>query len=139
MTIKVKIKKIHPDAKLPTYAHDGDAAMDVYAVEKNVTDKYIEYKTGLKFEVPKNYVMLVFPRSSISNKDLLQSNSVGVLDSGYRGELLIRFKKFGDDVYEVGERVAQIMIVPYPEIEMIEVEELSESERGEGGWGSTGK
>jgi dUTP pyrophosphatase len=138
MSVKVKIKKIHPDAKTPEYAKPGDAGMDVYAISKNETDKFIEYGSGLAVEVPENHVMLIFPRSSVTKKDLMLKNSVGVLDSGYRGELVFRFNKFGNDIYDVGERVGQIMVLPYPKIEIQEVEELSESERGEGGFGSTG-
>ena len=138
--VVVKIKKIHPDAVIPKYAKLGDAGMDVVAISKKefIGSKYIEYETGLSLEVPEGYVCLIFPRSSISNKDLLLCNSVGVLDSGYRGELIFRFKKFGEDVYEVGDRIGQIMIIPYPNVEIQEVDELNESARGEGGWGSTG-
>ena len=134
----VKIKKIHPDAVVPKYAKPGDAGMDVVAIDREITEKYVEYKTGLCLEIPEGYVCLIFPRSSISNKDLILCNSVGVLDSGYRGELILRFQKFGEDVYQVGERIGQIMIIPYPNAEIREVEELSETARGEGGWGSTG-
>jgi len=136
--MKVKIKKLREDAIVPSYARLGDAGMDVVATSKKVSDKFIEYGTGLSFEVPEGYVMLVFPRSSISKKDLILSNSVGVLDSGYRGELFIRFQSMGEEHYEVGDRIAQIMILPYPGIEFEEVGELSETIRGDGGFGSTG-
>lgn len=136
--MQIKIKKIHPDAKIPKYSKEGDAGMDVYAVSKQRKDKYIEYGTGIAIELPKGYVCLVFPRSSLSNKDLVLANHVGVLDSGYRGELVLRFKKMGEEVYDVGDRIGQIIIVPYPHIEFNEVEELSNSERGDGGFGSTG-
>ncbi len=136
--MKIKIKKIHPDAVIPKYAHEGDAGMDVYAISKKETEKFIEYGTGLTFEVPKGHVMFIFPRSSVTNKDLILKNSVGVLDSGYRGELVFRFSKFGEDEYQIGERVGQIIILPFPEIEFEEADELSESDRGAGGWGSTG-
>ena len=92
-------------------------------------------------EIPKGYVGLVFPRSSIRNQDLILSNCVGVIDSGYRGELQATFKKTNglDSLkYKVGERGAQIVILPYPQIRMIESNELSNTERGEGGFGSTG-
>ena len=136
--MKIKIKKLHPDALIPKYAHQGDAGMDVFAISKKETDKFIEYGTGLAFEVPEGYVMLVFARSSVTNKDLMLKNSVGVLDAGYRGELVMRFNKFGDEEYEVGDKIGQIVILPYPSIEFQEVEELSESSRGAGGFGSTG-
>lgn len=136
--MKVKIKKIHPEAVIPKYAKEGDAAMDVHAIYKKITSKFVEYGTGLTFEVPRGHVMLIFPRSSVTNKDLMMKNSVGVLDSGYRGELIIRFSKVGEEDYGIGDRVGQIIILPYPKIELEEVQELSESERGIGGWGSTG-
>ena len=136
--MKLKIKKIHPDAVIPKYARPGDAGLDIVAIGKEITDKFIEYKTGLSLEIPEGHVCLIFPRSSISKKDLMLCNSVGVLDSGYRGELVFRFQKLGEEVYEIGDRVGQIMIIPYPKIEVEEVENLSKTDRGEGGWGSTG-
>jgi dUTP pyrophosphatase len=96
----------------------------------------------IELEIPYGYVGLLFPRSSNSKKDLLLSNSVGVIDSGYRGEILIRFKPIKNDknkLYEVGDAVAQLLILPYPKIEFEEVEELSDSERGVGNFGQTGK
>lgn len=137
--MKIKIKKLDPEAKIPAYAHTGDAGMDVYAISKNETDKFIEYGTGLSFELPANYVLLVFPRSSISNTDLIMANSVGVLDSGYRGELKLRFRKIGLADYQIGDRIGQIMVLPFPTIEFEEVTELSDTNRGAGGFGSTGK
>jgi len=136
--MKIKIKKLSPEAIIPKYAHEGDAGMDVYAVSKEETSKFVEYGTGLSFEIPGGYVCLVFSRSSVSNKDLILANSVGVLDSEYRGELKFRFKKTGQDDYEVGERVGQIIILPYPKIEFEETKELDETSRGAGGFGSTG-
>ena len=137
--VVLKIKKLDPRAVLPKYAKEGGAAMDVVAIGKEENKKFIEYKTGLALEVPKGYVCLIFPRSSVTNKDLMLKNCVGVLDSGYRGELVFRFNKFGEDVYNVGERVGQIMILPHPYVKIEEVENLSDSPRGEGGFGSTGK
>ena len=143
----VKICKLSEDAVIPTYAHSGDAGMDVVATSVNVTDDYIEYGTGLSFEVPEGYCMLIFPRSSNSKKDLILANSVGILDSTYRGELKLRFKKcyqpviyglVARTVYDVGDKVGQIMILPYPQINFTEVDSLSETERGDGGFGSTG-
>jgi dUTP pyrophosphatase len=137
--MKIKIKKLNSNAIIPKYANSGDAGMDVYAISKNETEKFIEYGTGLSFEIPEQYVMLIFPRSSVSNKSLSMCNSVGVLDSGYRGELKIRFYKHKREEYEIGERIGQIIIIPYPNIDFEEVNELSETKRGEGGFGSTGK
>ena len=136
--VRVKIKKLRDDAVVPRYLLPGDAAMDVVAVSKRVTDKFVEYGTGLAFEIPEGHVMLIFPRSSVSKKDLVLANSVGVLDSGYRGELFIRFQTFGEDHYEVGNRVAQLAILPHPKVDIEEADELGQTERGEGGFGSTG-
>ena len=144
--MNINIKKLDENAVIPQYAKPGDAGMDVVATSINITDDYIEYGTGLAFEVPEGYCMLIFPRSSNSKKDLLLANSVGVLDSGYRGELKLRFKRayrsdiYGlsvKSIYDVGDRIGQIMILPYPKIEFNEVEELSDTERGSGGFGST--
>lgn len=138
--VVVKIKRLRDNAVLPCYAHEGDAAMDVTAVSKEGRDNFIEYKTGLSFEVPRGHVMLVFPRGSNTKSDLILGNCVGVLDSGYRGELIIRFNILGDRLhYEVGDRIAQIMILPYPEVKFVESEELGGSARGEGRFGSTGR
>ena len=118
--------------------------MDVYAVGKEENKKFVEYNTGLAFELPENYAILVFPRSSITKRDLIMKNSVGVVDSGYRGELKLRFfkqipkEKNKAEIYEIGERIGQIMLVPLPEVELEEVEKLNPSSRGEGGFGSTG-
>lgn len=137
--LKIKIKKLTKEAVIPKYQNHGDAGMDVHSVSKTETEKYIEYGTGLALEIPEGYVCLIFPRSSVSKKDLMLANSVGVLDSGYRGELKLRFQKFGEDNYEVGERIGQILIIPHPKIEIEEVLELSETIRGDGGFGSSGK
>lgn len=146
-TLDIKIKKLHPNAVLPTYAKSGDAGMDLVATSiiSNTTFD-ITYGIGIALEIPKGYVGLIFPRSSIRKTDLSLTNCVGVVDSGYRGELQATFKKvFGkNDVrtdetdYKVGDRIAQIMIIPYPQVKFVEVDELSSSERGEGGFGSTG-
>ena len=150
--MEVRIKKLHPNAVIPTYAKDGDAGMDLTAVTKSYDrDGNIVYGTGLAFEIPKGYVGLVFPRSSLSRLDIALSNCVGVIDSGYRGEVTVKFKPamlfnreqrpiiLNNRIYEVGERVAQIIIIPYPQITFVEADELSETERGAGGYGSSGK
>lgn len=144
---EVKVKKIHPNAVIPKYAKDGDAGMDLVAttIISNTTFD-ITYGTGIAMEIPKGYVGLVFPRSSIRKTDLALTNCVGVIDSGYRGELQATFKKiYGkndvriDEVdYKIGDRIAQIMIIPYPSVTFVEVDELSQTDRGEGGFGSTG-
>lgn len=139
----VKIKKLHPNSVIPTYSKEGDAGMDLTITEviKNTTED-VSYGFGIALEIPSGFVGLVFPRSSIRKTDLLLTNSVGVIDSGYRGEIQATFKKtIGDSsvIYEVGERGAQIIILPYPKINFINSDNLSNSERGDGGFGSTGK
>jgi dUTP pyrophosphatase len=140
--MKVKIKKLHPNAVKPKYAKESDAGMDLVATEIiSETPSQITYGTGLAMEIPDGMVGLVFPRSSIRNTGLNLSNSVGVIDAGYRGEIQATFNKNGvkDEFYKVGDRVCQIIIVPHPIIKIVEVDELSESSRGSGGFGSTGK
>ena len=140
--LSVKVKKIHPNAVIPSYSKDGDAGMDLTITrEIENTSFVVTYGFGIAIEIPKNFVGLVFPRSSIRNYDLIMSNSVGVIDSGYRGELQATFKKTNglDSMkYKVGERGAQIIILPYPQVKMVESDELSQTERGTGGFGSTG-
>lgn len=165
--MKVKFKKLHRNAVIPKYAKPGDAGMDLTAVSREmVTNKdhadYIEYNTGLSIEIPDGYVGLLFPRSSISKKDLTLCNSIGVIDSKYRGEIKLRFKvdisydsleQLKGDlayvwdnhreeeviqyIYDINDRVGQLIILSYPQIEFEEVEELSDTVRGEGGFGST--
>jgi dUTP pyrophosphatase len=138
--MQVKIKKLKPNAVIPTYAKEGDAGMDLVITSIiNESKEDISYGFGISLEIPNGFVGLVFPRSSIRKYDLILSNAVGVIDSGYRGELQATFKKTGLHKYEVGDRGAQIMIIPYPPIEFVEVDDLSNTERGEGGFGSTGK
>ena len=174
--MEVKIKKLCETAVIPSYAKPGDAGMDLVATSR-IFDKYgnVEYGTGLAMEIPEGYVGLIFARSSIFKQDLSLSNAVGVIDSGYRGEVKFKFKPtlsymdFGTtedihgigkesdtfdyvgiagdiqkdsieaSIYEVGNRVGQIIILPYPHIDFEEVDNLSNTERGTGGYGSTGK
>ena len=139
--VDVKIRKVHPDAVIPFRAHATDAGMDVTAISMEMTEDYVEYDTGLQFQLPEGYAMLIFPRSSNSKKDLLLCNSVGILDAGYTGNLKLRFKLttegYTEKIYNPGDKVGQIMIIPYPEINFIETEVFNETERGDGGFGST--
>lgn len=152
--MKVKFKKLHKDAVVPSYAKPGDAGLDLTAASI-VFDTHcnnIVYKTGIAVEIPAGYVGLVFPRSSVYKTVLSLTNSVGVIDSGFRGELTLRFidnyspedspadryRKFSNEFYHVGDRIGQLVIVPYPQIELEEVEELSDTVRGDGGFGSSG-
>jgi dUTP pyrophosphatase len=143
--MEIKIKKLNPNAVVPSYSKDGDAGMDLTATEIISETKIdVTYGTGISMEIPKGYVGLVFPRSSIRKYDLSLTNCVGVIDSGYRGEIQATFKKTNwlkgneSEKYQIGDRIVQIMIIPYPQVSFIEVEELSSSERGTGGFGSTG-
>jgi dUTP pyrophosphatase len=140
--MKVKIKKLTEEATLPTYSHASDAAMDLTATTMNNYPDYTEYGTGLSISIPENHVGLLFPRSSVSNKDLALSNSVGVIDSGYLGEVKIRFRRTKDyngnlRAYNAGERIAQLLIIPRPTIEWDVVQDLGTTERNTGGFGST--
>lgn len=141
----VKIKKLVPEAVIPTYAKEGDAGLDLTAVSYENGKYGHVYGTGLAVEIPAGHVGLIFPRSSNRKTEAYLTNHVGIIDSGYRGEIMITYKnrdaKLDDSgfaPYAVGNRVAQLIIIPYPQIDFIEVDELSESERGTGGHGSTG-
>lgn len=138
--MKVKIKKLDERATIPSYAKHGDAGMDLHAIrfQRDSDGNYVYY-TGLAFEIPEGYVGLLFPRSSISKTSHFLRNSVGVIDSGYRGEIMFKFG-YGSNIktYMVGERVGQLIIMPYPQVEFEEVEELPDTDRSDGGFGSTG-
>lgn len=169
LTMEIKIKRLYDDAVLPTRAHVDDAGYDLYAHSKAFDDDgNIVYGTGVAMEIPEGYVGLVFPRSSNAKKDLLLSNSVGVIDSGYRGEVSFKFKTTSvwhnplrvwwecyvrrrkkinvgrpiyitNRTYDVRDRIGQIIIMPYPDVTFVETDELSETDRGTGGYGSSGK
>ena len=137
--MKVKIKKLNPNALVPKYSKSGDAGLDLVAVDLEYNDSHITYKTGLAIEIPENYVGLLFPRSSVYKTQQVLANSVGVVDSGYRGEIMLKYTRSEDDLeYNVGDRVGQILILPYPNINFVEVDELSSTDRDSGGFGSTG-
>lgn len=145
--VNLKIKKLNQNAVVPKYATDSAAGMDLTATsEKFFADgpvSYIEYGTGLSVEIPEGYVGLLFPRSSISSGTSLSlANSVGVIDSDYRGEIKFRFRNlmFGSGrKYNIGDRIGQLIILPYPKFEVEEVDELNDTDRGSGGFGSTNK
>ena len=138
--MQVKIKKLSPEAVIPTYAKVGDAGMDLVITDiKGENKLFITYGFGISMEIPEGFMGLIFPRSSIRKTDLVLSNAVGVIDSGYRGEIQVTFKRTGLNKYEIGDRGAQIIIMPHPIVDFVEVDELTNTERGEGGFGSTGK
>lgn len=162
--MKVKVKKLNEKAVLPKKAHPTDAGFDLVATSRTIDDMgNIVYGTGLAFEIPEGHVGYIFPRSSISKQNIALSNSVGVIDCHYRGEVTFKFKPtlhawenideegnyeilvggFHDaeavTSYAVGDRIGQLIIMPIPGIELEEADELSETDRGAGGYGSTGK
>jgi dUTP pyrophosphatase len=135
----VKIKKLHPDAVIPKYAKEGDAGMDLTAVDVVADGGTLTYKTGLAVEIPRWHVGLLFPRSSVYKTGQTLTNCVGVIDSGYRGEIMMKFTLSPyQREYDIGDRVGQLVIMPYPKVEFEEVDELTPTERGSGGYGSTG-
>ena len=138
--MKINIKKLSSLAVSPWKAHLTDAGFDLYATSKHYDENgNVVYGCGLAFEIPEGYMGLVFPRSSNARTSLLLSNSVGVIDSGYRGEVTAKFKKlYPGEECKIGERFAQLIILPIPSVVFNLVDELSDSERGTGGYGSTG-
>jgi len=142
LTMKVRFKRLSKDAIIPGYSKNGDAGLDITATNVvTATEAQITYGTGLAIEIPSGYVGLLFPRSSIRGTCLSLSNSVGVIDSGYRGEIRVTFNKVikHGSSYNMGERIAQLIIMPYPHIVLEETDDLSSTERGVNGFGSTGK
>lgn len=164
----VKFKKLDPKAVIPSYGSESAAGLDLTATSYKFDNGRHVYGTSLAIEIPEGHVGLIFPRSSISKYDLRLSNSVGVIDSDFRGEIMFKFendemkgRKFitentsipgrsNDDImytknqyipklYEVGDRIGQLVILPYPKIELMETKHLSETKRSNGGFGSTGK
>ena len=140
--MKIRFKKLSPDAVEPTRAHVSDAGFDLTAigVEEDRKRNIVTYHTGIAVEIPEGFVGLLFPRSSVYKHQLLLSNAVGVIDSGYHGEILLKFRIVQPHIsrYSVGDRVGQIVFIPIPQIELCESGELSDSERGTGGFGSSG-
>lgn len=147
--MKVNVKKLDSNAVIPTYAKHGDAGMDLTAISKEYDEHgNVCYGTGLAFEIPNGFAGFLFPRSSNTKKDLILGNSVGVIDSGYRGEVVFKFREllpserdieFGAREYEIGDRIGQIVIMPVPQIEFNVVDELSATDRSTDGFGSSGK
>lgn len=148
--MKVKVRKLHPDAIIPQYQSDGAACFDLHAIVPTSCPKSPcigvpkIFTTGLSFEIPQGHVMLIFSRSGHGfNNDTRLANCVGVIDSDYRGEVKVRLTRDEGlssplDVY-TGTRIAQALILPIPKIELVESEELSDTIRGSNGYGSTGQ
>lgn len=139
--MKIKFKKMNPNAVMPKQGTAGAAGFDLTAVSLKTTETTLKYDTGIAVEIPPGYVGLLFPRSSVCKTGLSLANSVGVIDSDFRGSISLVFYKNMQCIvpYLPGDRIGQLLIVPIPEVEFVEVEELSETERGAGGYGSTGK
>ena len=148
--LKVRFKKLVENAVTPRYSKEGDAGMDLTAVRTELADYGNQLKayTGIAVEIPKGYVGLLFPRSSIVKTNNRLGNCVGVIDSGYRGEITFVFdidnvnKDLISDYdysYQAKDRVGQLVILPFPKVELEEVDELSDTERGTGGYGHTGR
>lgn len=147
--LNVKIKKCRDGAIIPQYATDGSACFDLHAYiadgPESVTDKYPSLiSTGLKFEIPEGHVMMIYSRSGHGfNHDVRLANCVGVIDSDYRGEVKVKLTNDSESYDGLwvahGDRIAQAMIIPVQQVKFEEVSELSDTERGTGGFGSTGK
>lgn len=139
--LKIKFKKMNPNAVIPKQGTAGAAGFDLTAVSIEKNETMLKYDTGIAVEIPHGYVGLVFPRSSVCKTGLSLANSVGVIDSDFRGSISLVFYKNTQCIvpYWPGDRIGQLVIVPIPEVEYVEVGELSETERGAGGYGSTGK
>ena len=158
--ISVNFVKLASDAVIPSKAHPTDAGFDMVATSKVETEDYIEYGTNIAIKLPEGHCALLFPRSSVSKKDLFLCNSVGLIDENYTGEIKFRFKRspkyqyytlkklfsFITDIvinpitykeYEVGDKIGQIVILPIPTVEFTEVNKLPETDRGDGGFGSS--
>lgn len=146
--INLKVKRLTETSKLPTYAHDGDACFDIYSDGVCsrchgylVPSPHETHNTGLSFDIPKGYAMMVYSRSGMGfNHDVRLANCVGVIDSGYKGELKVKLTCDGlATTYGKGDRIAQAMLIPVPVVKIVEVDDIGDSERGNGGFGSSGK
>lgn len=143
--IKCKFTRLHPDARRPEYATDGSGGFDIFAICENdrALSDSLEVRTGVAVEIPEGHVMLIFSRSGHAFKnDVRLANCVAMIDSDYRGEIIIKLRKDSIDTntlkIKTGDRIAQGLILPFPVVIFEEVENLSETERGNGGFGSTG-
>ncbi len=139
----LRFKKIHPDAVLPSYAHEGDAGMDVRSVEdaEIAPGSRALVHTGLVMILPRGYEAQVRPRSGLALKHgVTVLNTPGTIDEGYRGEVGVILANFGDAPFVVkkGDRIAQVVVAPVTRAEIVETDEVDGTERGGGGFGSTG-
>ena len=146
--MELKFKRLDTEkAIMPIRAHKGDAGLDLTATDITLEPNecgqtVVVYHTGLAVEIPEGYVGLLFPRSSIAKKSMFLTNCVGVIDSGYRGEITAKMHITTDAapaIYKVGEKFVQFIVMPLIDVDVVEAVELSESDRGEGGYGSSDK
>ena len=142
--VELRIERLHEDVKLPTKAHESDVCYDIYAYsDPIITNKYIEYQTGLRMQIPEGYSVDIFARSSVSNTDLILANGTGIVDTDYRGQILVRFKMipFVDNakLYEKGDRIAQFRLHKKIQTVLTEGTVTTDTERSSGGFGSSGK
>lgn len=145
MSVTVKIKKLSPDATVPTYGSPFSAGADLYACESSPVTiepgKTVLIHTGLSFEIPEGYAGLIYARSGLATKKgLAPANKVGVIDSDYRGEVMVSLYNQSEipQTVEPGERLAQLVITPFLKADFTVADELSDTLRGQGGFGSTG-
>ena len=145
MNVKLKVKRLTDTAKIPTYAHDGDACFDIYSDGlKKMGGFTMVHSTGLKFNIPKGYAMMIYSRSGMAFKNNVRlANCVGVVDSGFVGEVMVKLTSdsgcLGVLDYKRGDRIAQAMLIPVPVVEFEEVDDVEDTERGDGGFGSSGR
>lgn len=140
--MRVVVKKLHPEAKTPVYANPNDAGMDLFALEDTTVSpgEVAKIRSGIALEIQEGYVGLCWDKSGVSTKGKIKALA-GVIDAGYRGEVLMAVMNLGAEPYtfKKGDKVLQMLIQPVEKPEIIEAEQLSETQRGEGGFGSTGK
>lgn len=140
--MEIKLKKLVSDAELPEKATAGASGFDLVAIDYRYDSEnhFHEYGTGLSIELPPGYEAQIRPRSSVSKKSLVLVNSPGTIDADYRGELIVRFKEIDDRgaIYDVGDRIAQLVVQTLPTVTFVETNNLDSTDRGSGGFGSTG-
>jgi len=139
--MKLKIKLLHASAKIPKYAHESDACFDLVATAPaQVWGGVTVIGTGIAVDVPEGFALMVYGRSGMGSKGITLANCVGVVDPGYHGEVKVMLKASTITPYhiEAGDRIAQAMLIERPTVEFEQVTELEPSQRGEGGFGSTG-
>lgn len=155
--LQVKVKRLNTLATIPKAQKLGDVGLDITATSYKFIDGKHVYGTGLALEIPSGFYGMIACRSSISKYDLRLTNAVGIIDENYRGEIKFVFENRGmsldfnpvnfafgiflypkEKIYKIGDRIGQLIVMKYPSVELVEADELSETERGSGGFGSSG-